>query len=159
VLADDPRLTARDVSPPAERQPLRVVFDREGRLPAASALALSTADGPVLRIAPAGAPPPPAGVQALVAGSRAEALALLGARRVTSLLVEGGSGLAASLLRDGLVDALAVFQAPLLLGGDALPLVAGLDISRMVDALPLVDLRAEQVGPDILLRAETRPLP
>ena len=33
ALADDPMLTARDVDPPAERQPLRVVFDRRARLP------------------------------------------------------------------------------------------------------------------------------
>jgi diaminohydroxyphosphoribosylaminopyrimidine deaminase/5-amino-6-(5-phosphoribosylamino)uracil reductase len=159
ALADDPQLTARGTTPPPERQPLRVVFDREGRLPASSALAQSSAEGPVVRVAPAGAPPPPPGVEALVAGSRAEALAALGERRVTSLLVEGGSGLATGLLRDGLVDALAVFCAPLLLGGDALPLIGELAVSRMIDAVPLVDLRAEQVGPDILLRAETRPLP
>ena len=32
ALADDPGLDARDLEPPAERQPLRVVFDRRGRL-------------------------------------------------------------------------------------------------------------------------------
>ena len=40
ALADDPELLPRDAEPPAERLPLRVVFDRRGRLAADSKLAL-----------------------------------------------------------------------------------------------------------------------
>jgi diaminohydroxyphosphoribosylaminopyrimidine deaminase/5-amino-6-(5-phosphoribosylamino)uracil reductase len=159
ALVDDPALTARALSPPAGRQPLRVVFDRGGRLPAGSTLARTAGDAPVLRIAPADAPDPPPAVERLDAGSAAEALRLLGRRRITSLLVEGGPTLAAGLLRDGLVDSLAVFYAPLLLGDGSRPLIGDLGVAQMQDAVPLVDLRAEQVGPDTLLRAETRRLP
>ena len=40
-----------------------------------------------------------------------------------------------------------------------MPLVADLAVSHIADAPELLDLRAEPVGPDILVRAETRPLP
>ena len=100
ALADDPALDARDLEVAAERQPLRVVFDRRGRLVAS--LKLST--GNTVRIAPAEAPAPPAGVEALAAETPAEALASLGQRGVTSLLVEGGAELAAGLLRRGEQD-------------------------------------------------------
>ena len=50
-----PLLTARDVDPPAERQPLRVVFDRHARLPPDSRLAASAQpDAPVLVVCAAG---------------------------------------------------------------------------------------------------------
>ena len=42
----------------------------------------------------------------------------LGSRGLTHLLVEGGATLAGSLVRDGLVDRVAWFHAPLLLGHD-----------------------------------------
>ena len=48
ALHDDPTLTARDVAPPATRQPLRVVWDRRARLEPTSRLARTAGDGPVL---------------------------------------------------------------------------------------------------------------
>jgi diaminohydroxyphosphoribosylaminopyrimidine deaminase/5-amino-6-(5-phosphoribosylamino)uracil reductase len=134
ALADDPALDARDVDPPAERQPLRLVFDRRGRAPAGS---------PLERLE----------------GTPHEALAALGARRITSLLVEGGAGLAAGLLREGLVDAIALFVAPLLLGGDGRALLGELGVGALADAPRLLDLRSRPVGPDVLLEAELRRLP
>ena len=56
ALADDPELLPRDAEPPAERLPLRVVFDRRGRLGADSKLARSAATAPVAaRARPPGA--------------------------------------------------------------------------------------------------------
>ena len=62
----------------------------------------------------------------------AAALAALGERGLTRLLVEGGADLAAALLRAGLVDRLAWFHAPMLIGGDGIPAIAalGLDSAR-----------------------------
>jgi diaminohydroxyphosphoribosylaminopyrimidine deaminase/5-amino-6-(5-phosphoribosylamino)uracil reductase len=153
ALADDPSLDARDVG--AERQPLRVVFDRRGRLAAGSKLA----SGNTVRVAPAGAPGPPEGVEALVASSAAEALAVLGARGVTSLLVEGGAELAAGLLRARLVDSVALFVAPILLGGDGRSLLGALGVEALADAPTLRDLRSRPVGPDLLVEGELRELP
>lgn len=103
VLADDPLLTARDCHPPAERQPLRVVFDRHGRLPAESQLARSAApDQPV----------------EVFAGDLAEALRELGRRGIASFLLEGGATIATAFLDAGLIDRVAIFHAPVRLGGD-----------------------------------------
>jgi diaminohydroxyphosphoribosylaminopyrimidine deaminase/5-amino-6-(5-phosphoribosylamino)uracil reductase len=155
ALADDPLLSARDVDGIVERQPLRVVFDRRGRLVAS----LELARGNTLRGAPAGAPSPPAGVEALEAETPADALMGLGRRGVTSLLVEGGAELASGLLQAGLVDSLALFVAPVVLGGDGRGLLGSLGVEQLADAPRLRDLRSRPVGPDLLLEAELRELP
>jgi riboflavin biosynthesis pyrimidine reductase len=54
-----------------------------------------------------------------------EAMRQLGERGVRSLLSEGGPGLNASMLRDGLIDELCLTVAPLLVGGPAGRIVAG----------------------------------
>jgi diaminohydroxyphosphoribosylaminopyrimidine deaminase/5-amino-6-(5-phosphoribosylamino)uracil reductase len=155
ALADDPSLDARDLEVTAERQPLRVVFDRRGRLVAS----LKLSSGNTVRIAPAGAPAPPRGVEPLTAETPAEALAGLAARGVTSLLVEGGAELAAGLLREGLVDSLALFLAPCLLGGDGRALLGSLGVEGLAEAPRLRDLRSRPVGVDLLVEAELRELP
>ena len=118
ALADDPLLTARDVDPPAERQPLRVVFDHRARLPARSRLAATAApDAPVLVVAASGADAVAApGVETLAVSSPAEALAELGGRRISALLLEGGATLATALLDAGLIDRLMLYRAPIELG-------------------------------------------
>jgi diaminohydroxyphosphoribosylaminopyrimidine deaminase/5-amino-6-(5-phosphoribosylamino)uracil reductase len=159
ALADDPELLPREADPPADRLPLRVVFDRRGRLAAGSRLALSAATSPVLRVAPSAAPPPPPGVEALAADSLEEALAALGAREITSLLVEGGAELAGGLLQAGLVDALALFIAPRLIGGDGRPLIGPLGVGELAHAPALFETTVREVGPDVLLEGLLQPLP
>lgn len=77
-------------------------------------------------------------------------LGALGARGITRVLAEGGAALAAALLRAGLVDRLAWFHAPAVMGGDGRP---------AADALPLEVLQAmprysrtglTPLGPDLL---------
>jgi diaminohydroxyphosphoribosylaminopyrimidine deaminase / 5-amino-6-(5-phosphoribosylamino)uracil reductase len=155
ALADDPGLDARDVDPAAERQPLRVVFDRRGRLHGGLKLAREG----TLRVAPLSAPAPPAGVERVDADDLSGALLALGGRGVTSLLVEGGAELAAGLLRAGLVDSVALFAAPLVIGGDGRGVLGSLGVRALADAPRLRDLRARAVGPDVLLEAELRLLP
>ena len=115
ALADDPLLTARDVDPPAERQPLRVVFDHRARLPAGSQLAATaSADAPVLVFAAPGADPVAAtGVETFIVSSPEDALAELGRRRISALLLEGGATLATGLLDAGLIDRLMLYRAPI----------------------------------------------
>jgi len=134
-----------------------VVFDRRGRLPASSALVQSAREVPVLVVtAPGGgAVLAEHGVEVLETASPAEALAELGRREVSSLLVEGGAGLAGALLADGLVDRLAVFTAPIVLGGGP-GLVDGWAAAHLDQAVRAASVTAREVGPDTLLVAELR---
>jgi diaminohydroxyphosphoribosylaminopyrimidine deaminase / 5-amino-6-(5-phosphoribosylamino)uracil reductase len=119
VRADDPRLDARGVD--AARQPRRLAFGR-GPLPGGSELELLA--GPL----------------------RAE-LERLAGEGVRTLLLEGGPTLAASFLREDLVDRLLVFVAPRLSGsGPTL-------VETLPAPLPLSRLTAEAVGEDVLLSA------
>ncbi len=159
ALADDPELLPRDAEPPAERLPLRVVFDRRARLAPGSRLARSSATAPVVRVAPRGAPAPPAGVEALAADSLEEALALLAGREIRSLLLEGGAELAGAFLHAGLVDALALFVAPRLIGGDGRPLLGPLGVRELAAAPQLIETSVRQIGPDVLIEGLLHPLP
>jgi diaminohydroxyphosphoribosylaminopyrimidine deaminase / 5-amino-6-(5-phosphoribosylamino)uracil reductase len=118
ALADDPLLTARDVDPPAERQPLRVVFDHRARLPIGSRLVAGAGpDAPLLVFAAPGATPVAApGVETISVSSPAAALAELGRREISALLLEGGATLATAFLDAGLIDRVMLYRAPIELG-------------------------------------------
>ncbi|MBY0447082.1 MAG: RibD family protein, partial [Hyphomonadaceae bacterium] len=108
ALADDPELTVRLPDQPTARQPVRVVLDTRLRLSPQSRLARTVARGPVLVIGGAGALADgltAAGVGVAYAPLRDDrpdiraVLAILGARGVSSLLVEGGGEVAAAFVR------------------------------------------------------------
>jgi diaminohydroxyphosphoribosylaminopyrimidine deaminase/5-amino-6-(5-phosphoribosylamino)uracil reductase len=85
-------------------------------------------------------------------------LAALAERGLSELLVEGGGGLAAALLREDLVDELHWFAAPRLLGADAIPAVGPLRIEELAGAVQLEELTARRVGRDLHLRGRIRAL-
>lgn len=74
----------------------------------------------------------------------------LARENITSVLVEAGQNLASALLREKLVDKIACFIAPKLLGGGTKS-VAGLDILRMNEIIELKKMSWERVGKDMLL--------
>jgi diaminohydroxyphosphoribosylaminopyrimidine deaminase/5-amino-6-(5-phosphoribosylamino)uracil reductase len=143
VRADDPQLTVRDAKRRVVRQPLRVVLVGRRPLPpdarifdhTAATLTIGGPDGsPRGRVAPA------------------RVLALLAARGVQSVLIEGGAAIAGAFITAGLVDRIALFVAPKLLGGGvAVAAGAGLPVAR---ALRLGPISAQAVGPDLLLTAD-----
>ena len=117
VLADDPLLTART---PEARQPLRVVFDRQARLPVDSQLLRTLDQSPVLVVVSPEADASAlrdAGAEVLVAGGIEASLAGLGRRNITSLFLEGGPALAAAFADADEIDEARVFVAPVLLAG------------------------------------------
>ena len=63
------------------------------------------------------------------------------------------------MLRAGLVDAVALFVAPVVLGGDGRGLLGSLGVASLGEALQVRDLRSRPVGPDLLLEGELRELP
>jgi diaminohydroxyphosphoribosylaminopyrimidine deaminase/5-amino-6-(5-phosphoribosylamino)uracil reductase len=124
VLADDPMLTVRDA--PAPRvPPRRVIFDSELRTPHGANVVRGARLVPTTIIARRASPDrreamAAAGVDVRVYETLEAALHGLAADGVRSMLVEGGARLAASLLEQAMVDRLVIFQAPIVLGADAL---------------------------------------
>ena len=102
------------------RQPVRVVFDRRGRLPVDSRLMHTLDQSPVLVVVSPEADASAlrdAGAEILVATGIRAALAELGSRGIASLFLEGGATLAAAFADAGEIDEARVFVAPVLLGG------------------------------------------
>jgi diaminohydroxyphosphoribosylaminopyrimidine deaminase/5-amino-6-(5-phosphoribosylamino)uracil reductase len=153
VLADDPLLTARLGQ---ARQPVRVVFDSAARLPLDCQLLATLDEAPLTVVHGPGADQGrlealrAAGAETILAagaspGERVTAaLAELGRRGLTSLLLEGGATLAAAFAAAGQVDEARVFVAPLWLGGPTR------DVP--VAALQGGPTEAETVGEDTLIR-------
>lgn len=79
-----------------------------------------------------------------------ELLLELGRRGITSVLIEGGSGVYTSFLKAGLVDKVHIFQAPLFLGGDALDYLQPLGIGQIATGLRLRDVEFETFGDNLL---------
>lgn len=170
ALADDPRLTARDVDGPV-RQPSRVVFDSAARLPLDAALVRDAAAAPVIVLAAADAPPDrvealrAAGVDVVTSAggpaARVDAgLRALAGRGVQSVLVEGGARLAGGLLAADAVDRVAWFLAPMLIGGDGAPAaLAGEGAPTLAAAPRLRDVVSGRVGVDVLVTGRLRPIP
>jgi len=158
---DDAQLTVRGPVEPRVR-PLRVVFDPQAELPESLQLVRSAREIPTLVLASSQASTSRigtlerAGVQVERAGTLTTAMSLLRARGVTSMLVEGGGRLAASLLNDGLVDRFYWIQSPLWLGEAGVPAFAGRMGRSMAEAerWPVVERRA--LGEDTLLVLDRR---
>jgi diaminohydroxyphosphoribosylaminopyrimidine deaminase / 5-amino-6-(5-phosphoribosylamino)uracil reductase len=94
-----------------------------------------------------------AGVEVIEADGPAAALAELGRRQLSSLLLEGGATLAGALAEAGLIDRLALFVAPMLLG-EGPGLLRGWSAGRLDEAIAAASVTTEPVGPDTLLVAE-----
>ena len=155
VLADDPLLTVRDADPPRVA-PTRVIFSRTGRLPLTSRLAQGSHDAPVLVFATELDPSydhslRSLGVEAVAASSMIEALQMLRARGIHSLLAEGGASLTASLLEHDVVDRLVLFQAPIVLGEGSLPAFGHFSSPFGADGLRFRPLVSEQIGDDHMI--------
>jgi diaminohydroxyphosphoribosylaminopyrimidine deaminase / 5-amino-6-(5-phosphoribosylamino)uracil reductase len=165
ALADDPDLGCR--LPGAAPIPaLRVIADARLRTPPGARLIATARAHPTLLVTVAGHPPASlapfqaAGAEiATVArgegGLRLRAvLAALAQRGVTRLLAEGGAGIAAALLREGLVDRLAWFHAPGVMGGDGLPAAYPLPVEVLAAMPRFRRVAARPLGADWLSEFE-----
>src|SRR5262249_32929335 len=80
----------------------------------------------------------------------ASAFQELGKRGLTRVLVEGGASLAAALLRAGLVDPIAWFRAPRLIGGDGVPAIEAFGIDKLASTPRFERVAVEALGDDLL---------
>jgi len=165
VLRDDPELTVR-LGEPWPREPLRVVLDTRARTPRGArfvragtpscALIVVGADVPEERtreLAGSGATI----VRCPTRAGRVELGALLSelfSREVRAVLVEGGGEVHAAFLDAGLVDRVAMYVAPLIVGGrDATPVVGGVG-RELKSAVRLGGFAVTKLGDDLLIEAE-----
>ena len=143
---DDPLLTCR-LDGLEHRSPVRIVADSNLSLARGSTLVASAGDVPTWIVC--GRDADEARKEALSEAhvdvievdrdhsgrvSLPAMMTALGSRGLTRVLVEGGAVLAGSLVRDGLVDRIAWFHAPVLLGHDASASLTGLDVKSLSDA-------------------------
>jgi diaminohydroxyphosphoribosylaminopyrimidine deaminase / 5-amino-6-(5-phosphoribosylamino)uracil reductase len=167
ALADDPRLTARIDG--VGRQPRRLVFDSEARLPLDSQLVRGAAEVPLTVVVSRAAPRTAvdalevAGADVILATGENEparvrsALSQLGAAGVIAILLEGGPHLAGAFLDAGEVDELRLFVAPVLLGGSsARDPLEGEGVERIAEATRALSLECTRVADDVLIAARLR---
>ena len=164
VLADDPRLTTR-VS--GGRHPIRVIVDSELRTPTRARV---LAKGARRIIATTDAATPQKERALVRTGAEvwrfpvrsggvpldhlARALAEQG---ITSVLVEGGGQVHASLLHAGLADELVLYIAPKIVGGPAPSWVGGEGIGELAEAHGFrFDGPPVQIGEDLRITAVRR---
>jgi diaminohydroxyphosphoribosylaminopyrimidine deaminase/5-amino-6-(5-phosphoribosylamino)uracil reductase len=153
LRADDPRLLPTVA---AKRTATRIVVTRTGMLPQDCELLRTARASPVLIAhhpqadCEALSVFQEAGCELLCVNDVASLLTELGGRRLTNVMVEGGSGLLGSLADAGLIDEVHVFIAPRMIGGaDAFSPVAGTGAATIAEGCTFVDGETELLGPDI----------
>jgi len=170
VVADDPQLTCR-LPGLDHRSPVRVVIDRHLRIPPTARLIVDAGLVPTWVLTSRSADP---GRRAAFLANGVtlidvdlgrdgqidltRALAALGERGITRLLVEGGAQVAAAFIRSRFVDRLVWVHAPLVIGGDGIPAIAGLDVAALADAAAFERLATETIGADVLTTFRVRPI-
>jgi diaminohydroxyphosphoribosylaminopyrimidine deaminase / 5-amino-6-(5-phosphoribosylamino)uracil reductase len=144
ALADDPDLTVRDMG--AVRQPVRIVMDRLLKLSPDSRLGRTAREHPVWLLHGPSAPEAARKAWAATGATLIEtpetgshldltaALQTLAQKGITRILNEGGSTVAAALIKAGLVDELAMFTGGVLIGAEGHPAFGSLGLTRLEDA-------------------------
>jgi len=167
VLADDPLLTVR--LPNFEgRQPTRVVLDTRLRIPPSCKLASTVAYAPTTVITRetdterlAGTQvqtitilPEPGEALPLHRPKPEKVLEILAGEGISRLMIEGGGEVAAAFIRAGVVDEIAWFRAPILLGGDGRPALGKLGVGPLKGAPRFARVDVTVLGDDVLERYE-----
>jgi diaminohydroxyphosphoribosylaminopyrimidine deaminase/5-amino-6-(5-phosphoribosylamino)uracil reductase len=165
VINDNPRLSARGSSGKGgltRIQPLRVIVDGKGRIPASAQI--FTEPGKTLVVV---AKNIEAKKKEALVNVGAEVLELdadkgiidlenlfevLGKRQITSVLVEGGSKLFGFLFDNKLADKVLAFVSPIIIGGEqAKTAIGGSGFGKVAEAISLQDVRITNFGNDVLI--------
>ena len=163
ACADNPLLTARPVNrADMKRIATRVVVDSTASISMGSRLVQTAAEIPVIVAAANNASEDAcrrlsaAGVEVFRCPGESHEQYLaslfdeLGCRRMTNVLVEGGSRLLGNLFDMRAIDEVHVFVAPKLAGGTAAPgPIGGAGIERMAESLKLADIVIEELDGDV----------
>lgn len=165
VLADNPMLTTR--LPEGGKNPVRIIIDSHLRTPLEAKITDCT-EAETWIFTQEGLEQEQEKVEALRAkdvqvffvptgDSGLDLTAILKTlfdKGITDVLVEGGSELNASFLREGLMNKFLVYVAPKILGGrDSLTPYTGMDLESMDEAVEVDFDSVEKIGEDLLITA------
>jgi len=76
----------------------------------------------------------------------------LGKHEITSVMIEGGSELNSSAIKDGIVDKVLIFAAPKIIGNGLGP-IGNLDIKKIDKAVNLKNITTSKIGKDMLIES------
>jgi len=158
VLQDDPALTCRL---PGGKDPIRLIVDGQLRIPEKAQVLSASEHSPCIIATTQAASADK--LEHLKSLTQVEVwqydtprhvpldklLGDLVRRGWTSVLLEGGGGLAGTLIAEQLVDKVEFFIAPKLVGGNGPSPLSGLHIQTMADALNLQDLQIDMNSGDL----------
>ncbi|MCX6244020.1 MAG: bifunctional diaminohydroxyphosphoribosylaminopyrimidine deaminase/5-amino-6-(5-phosphoribosylamino)uracil reductase RibD [Bacteroidetes bacterium] len=162
VIYDDPLLNTRRKGKKS-RDPLKVIVDSEGKIPSEAKV---LAHHPQLAIIATTDKIKPEkrrdlerlGAQVIIcpqSGGKVDLdylMLSLGRMGIDSVLLEGGSTIAFSAIRSGIVDKVISFIAPKIVGGTGAPTpVGGTGIPRMEDAIRIDKWKYRKIGEDMLV--------
>jgi len=163
AVGDNPSLTTR-LPTGKGRDPVRVVLDTHLSLPPDAQMLVQKSSSPTLifcgphpdaakmaRIQKAGATVISVGFSDEGLLDLRQVLLELGKKQLNSVLVEGGGQVHGSLLRKRLADQAIFFVAPILLGGDGVPVLDSLGVMKVQDAPRLRNVKTRRFGDDILI--------
>ncbi|MCX7566424.1 bifunctional diaminohydroxyphosphoribosylaminopyrimidine deaminase/5-amino-6-(5-phosphoribosylamino)uracil reductase RibD [Sulfitobacter sp. F26169L] len=160
VRADDPSLDVRDLG--VARQPARVVVSRHLDIPLGGKLAQTATKIPLILCHGADAPAELVQVwkglgavllPCAVRGGQldmGDVLHQLGAHGLTRVFSEGGSAIAASLLKLDLVDFLVGFTAGMVIGAEGVAGIGAMGLGRLTQAPRFNLAETQAVGPDVM---------
>jgi len=154
VLMDDPKLTVKEKFVPNARNPVRVVLDSKLRIPDNARVLNSMAR--TIIATTENAEERKLNAEIIRCGKmRVDLRCLmeeLWKRGIKSVMVEGGSTVISSFLREGLVDEISVFIGSMIIGGGAPTLVGGEGAKDRDEVIRLKLLSCERLGYGILAR-------
>lgn len=160
ILKDDPRLTVRLIK---GKSPARAVLDGSLKIPV-NAKIFDSSDERVFIFTSAKANKDKIklfeekGAEVIRVKESKEGLSVkgvlkeLGKRGVTNVLIEGGSRLAASALKEGVVDKAIFIIAPKIIGGDGVDCVGSIGVKMVDEAFGLKKTKVKCLGKDIIVQ-------
>ena len=165
VLADNPSLTTR--LEPQGKNPVRIIVDSKARIPLDAqvitdglpTIVAVTTEAPQEKLEALRA----LGITILTTEAKQGRVDLrrlfeiLGQQKITSILIEGGASINATVFAENLVDKINWFIAPKIIGGTGAPgPVGGIGIADVNQATLFEDIKMESIGEDILISAYLR---
>jgi len=163
VERDDPSLTTR-LGKRQGKDPIRVILDEELRISPSARVICGNSEAELIIATTERAPEDrikkleEAGAKVLIFDSSSglipfrQLMKSLGKMDINSVLIEGGSEVHASALREGIIDKVALFYAPKILGGvNSIGVVGGKGAKHLSDAIMVEGLTTRHMGEDILV--------